>query len=254
MRRIRFACARAILVFVPAILLSQSQPLSSTQATALVSQAIQASTGSVSLTDITLQAQATYIAGSDPETGTATLEATSRDESLVVLNLSGGTRQWLRGWAQGEPAGSLLAGAWTGTDGVEHAVALHNLWTDAAWFFPALTLTQAASDPSAVLVYVGAETKLGIPVEHIQVSQTLPAQPQMAAIIQRLSATDVYLDASSGLPVALDFNVHPDDNAAINIPAEIRYSNYQLVSGMRVPFHIQKYLQGSLVLDLVVSS
>ncbi|MGH9327048.1 MAG: hypothetical protein ACRD2B_10255 [Terriglobia bacterium] len=71
MRRTHFACALAILVFIPAVLLSQSSPLSSPQATALVSQAIQASAGSASLTDITLQAQATYIAGSDQETGTA---------------------------------------------------------------------------------------------------------------------------------------------------------------------------------------
>ncbi|MGH9325319.1 MAG: hypothetical protein ACRD2B_01315 [Terriglobia bacterium] len=94
------------------------------------------------------------------------------------------------------------------------------------------TLTRVASDSSAVLAYVGAETKLGISVEHIQISETLPLQPQMTPLIQRLSSIDVYLDASSGLPVALDSNVHPDDNAAINIPAEIRYSNYRLVGGI----------------------
>jgi hypothetical protein len=64
---------------------------------------------------------------------------------------------------------------------------------------------------------------------------------------------DLYLDAKTFLPVALSFSAHPDTNALVNIPVQVQFSNYQTVGGVRVPFHVQKYLQGSLFLDLAAS-
>jgi hypothetical protein len=73
-------------------------------------------------------------------------------------------------------------------------------------------------------------------------------------LLARLSATDVYLDSSSYLPVALGFSVHPDNNLLISIPVEVDYSNYQIFEGVRIPFHIQKFLNGSLFLDLTIQN
>ena len=69
-----------------------------------------------------------------------------------------------------------------------------------------------------------------------------------------LSSTDVYLDSSSLLPVAFAFNTHPDNNSLLNIPVEIDFSNYQAVNGAQIPFHIQKFLNGSLFLDMTIQS
>ena len=65
---------------------------------------------------------------------------------------------------------------------------------------------------------------------------------------------DLYLDATSLLPAALDFNIQPGNSANPAIPAEIRFSAYQSFSGVQAPTRIQKYLQGSLVLDITVTS
>ena len=108
--------------------------------------ALQAIAGSTALTDITIQATASYVAGSDEETGTATLVARGNAESLITLNLSGGQRQEIR---QG------IQGAWVGTDGVAHAMATHNCFIDAEWYFPALSLAALASDPTQIAVLVG---------------------------------------------------------------------------------------------------
>ena len=43
-------------------------------------------------------------------------------------------------------------------------------------------------------------------------------------------------------------------DANTNIPVEIQFGNFQSISGGLVPFRIQKYLQGSLTLDLVVTN
>jgi outer membrane lipoprotein-sorting protein len=52
------------------------------------------------------------------------------------------------------------------------------------------------------------------------------------------------------LPAALDFSIHPDNNAVIDFATEVRFSEYRAVSGVAVPFHVQKYVNNGLVLDL----
>ena len=65
---------------------------------------------------------------------------------------------------------------------------------------------------------------------------------------------DVYFDPQSFLPVVLDFNTHPDIDAGTNLPVEIQFGNFQSMGGVLVPLEIQKYLQGSLLLNLAVSN
>jgi hypothetical protein len=61
---------------------------------------------------------------------------------------------------------------------------------------------------------------------------------------------EVYLDSSTSLPVSVSFNTHPGGDAGRDFPVEITFSDYQSVSGVRLPFHVQKYLNGTLILDL----
>ncbi|PYU30180.1 MAG: hypothetical protein DMG28_19510 [Acidobacteria bacterium] len=64
----------------------------------------------------------------------------------------------------------------------------------------------------------------------------------------------MYLDSASLLPVAITFNLHPDVDAGTDIAGEVRFSDYRLVSGIRVPFHVQEFLNGGLVLDILISN
>jgi hypothetical protein len=56
------------------------------------------------------------------------------------------------------------------------------------------------------------------------------------------------------LPASITFNAHPDNDSASNLLVEIDFSNYQSVNGFSVPMHIQKYLQGTLLIDLTVET
>ena len=218
------------------------------QAVALVGQALSALTGGTQVNNVILQASATFIAGSDQEMGPATLEAKGNGESRIVLNLTGGTRQEVRNGP---------AGAWIGADGVAHAMALHNCWTDASWFFPLLSLAAALNDPTIGMAYLGQETLNGEAVQRLQLWRVLPSQSGTAAalaLIQQLSTVDLYLDAASYLPVALGFNGHPDNDPGLKIPVGIQFSNYQNVNGVQIPYRIQKCLQGTLTLDVIVAN
>ncbi len=54
--------------------------------------------------------------------------------------------------------------------------------------------------------------------------------------------------------MALIYNIHPDNNALIDLPAEIRFSDFRAVSGAQVPFHIEKLLNNVLFFDLQIST
>jgi len=77
---------------------------------------------------------------------------------------------------------------------------------------------------------------------------------EAAATFQRLSQMDLFLDPSTHLPVALAFNIHPDNNLLLDIPVEIRLSDYRAVNGVKVPFHIERYINGTLQLEITVAN
>ncbi len=61
---------------------------------------------------------------------------------------------------------------------------------------------------------------------------------------------DFFLDSTTFLPAVTTFNIHPDNNALLDIPIEVRFSDYRAVNGVQVPFHVQKFLNNGLILDL----
>jgi len=229
--------------------------MSDPQAISMSQQATLALTNSTAISDVTLIGTATQTAGTWSSTGPATFKALGFAESRVDFAASGQSE--IHGLdASGHPAGVWI-GSPASSDSTRHAMALHNTFTDAAWFFPALTSLGTASQAGVVAKYVGAETHNGIAVQHVRLWHTANSYSSLAAIatvIPRLSTVDIYLDATSSLPVALDFNVHTDNDMNANVAIEVRYSDYRMVSGVTVPFHVQKYLSNGLVMDFVAST
>lgn len=222
---------------------TSSVPTSDVRALSLASQALLALNHGLSISDVTLTGTATYTAGSDTKTGAATLKALGRSYSRVDLSLGAPVRSEVR-------SVSSHMGALIDASGVSHRPPLHNCLTDAVWFFPAFTSLSAGSN--IVFSYVGQETKNGVPVWHLH-SYVSAQTPYDEATMKHLTAMDFYLDSGSLLPVAIAFNLHPDNNSTTDVPVEIRFSDYQLVSGFTVPLRIQKYLQNNLLLDFQIS-
>jgi hypothetical protein len=238
---------------IPLTAIGQTQtaatPTSDPQAVTLANQAFSALAGRTQINDVTLTGTTIRTAGSDGDTGTVTLKALGTSQSRVDMNLSNGQRSEIRNLSNGLPQGF-----WTALNSSAHTAAKHNSMTDAAWFFPALSVLSQASDSTLLFTYVGQETRNGNAVQHIRAAQNVSPSFDPSGLIQRLSTEDIYLDATSLLPVALTFNEHPDNNALANIPIEVDFSNYQVVNGVRIPFRIQKFFNGTLFLDVTVQS
>jgi hypothetical protein len=225
---------------------AQQTAATTPQAVQVLLQALRATMGTASISDVTLTGTVRRIAGSDDETGTAVLRALATGEARMDFSFPSGQRGEVRATSNNVPAGT-----WTGPDGKAHAMSQHNLMTSSAWFQPALTLSWLVSSQNTSVLLVGSETRNGLSVIHLTASQQFPDMPgEIAPLMQHLSQMDIFLDSSTQLPVALAFNQHPDNDAGLDIPAEVRFSDYRAVSGVQVPFHIQRYLNNSLILDI----
>ncbi len=67
--------------------------------------------------------------------------------------------------------------------------------------------------------------------------------------MKHFTEVEIFLDPSTFLPVSYVYNLHPDNNALVDIPIEIRYSNYQSVAGLQIPLHVQKFINNTLAMD-----
>jgi hypothetical protein len=223
---------------------SQGQPQSDPQAVSLAAQSIAALTAGSAISDVTMSGSVTWN-GSD--TGTALLRALGTGESRMDLTLTSGTRTEIRDAQTG-----VLLGEWIAPNNTSGYFASQNCFTDAVWFFP--VLGSLAAGPNVVLSYIGLETRNGESVQHIE-SYVYQSNPLgLTPTPQQLSTMDFYLDATTFLPAAVTFNAHPDNSAATNLLDEVDFSNYQTISGMVIPMHIQRYQQGNLMVDVVVTA
>jgi len=207
--------------------------------------ALAALSPNVAITDITLSGSVRRIAGSDDQSGTAILKALASGAARADLSLSSGTLSEIYNSPSSGPAG-----AWSGSDGVSHRIPFHNLLSEPAWFFPVFAISRRLSQ-GYVVTDVGPEVRDGRQVEHISVSQIPPYPfPAGGVSFQHLTQVDFLIDSQTLLVSSLSFSVHPDANAGQDIPVEIDLSDYRSVSGVQVPFHIQKFLNNSLFLDI----
>jgi hypothetical protein len=250
MRVARFVLSLSISFSSSVSLEAQQTAASSAQSQQLLQRSLSALAGSQTLTDVTLSGTVRRITGADNDTGSASFKALASGAGRSDLSLSSGPRTEIQNLSATFPAGS-----WSGPDGVAHAMAFHNLLTEPAWFFPAFAIARRLSTLGHVATYVGRESHNGQAVEHLSVSQTSPFPVISKGLsFEHLSQVDFFLDSTTLLPAAITFNIHPDRDAGLDLPVEVRFSDYRAVNGAQVPHHVQKFLNNSLILDFQADS
>ena len=209
---------------------------------------------------------------SGSRSGTITLVATASGQGQSTLILPSGTYTEFRSISTG--SASLIE---IGPDGVPHSIATQAAVSpNPAWFCPALVLT-SASYPNYASSYVGQETLDGTSVQHLAVwwlpgnnSGDGTASASGTQFWQSLTQHDIYVDATSLLPVAMTFHTQPYDPTAPNTPIvpyrgnnagrtmQLLFSNYQVVEGRPVALHLHGTLpiSGNLTIttDIQLSS
>jgi hypothetical protein len=213
-------------------------------------QAMAALTGGTQVNSVTESGSVTRTLGGDQEQGTITLQSTGNTASQITISTSAGNRSETREWDSGGPSGQ-----WIDLDGQPHQMAQPNCWTDAVWFFPALSMLSDYSDPTLIFTDLGPEQHDGRSVEHIQAYRSYPGLPQgRAEELERLSRVDYYLDSQTALPLAMAFATHDNRNMNVDVPVEIVFSQYEVVSGVQVPFLVTRMWSGSPLFQISITS
>jgi hypothetical protein len=227
------------------------QPIWAQQTSANVMTILRASlaaqVGQKVIQDVTLSGNAGTFSGSDDETVPFSFKATLSGSARTDISLSSGTLTEIRTMASSGPTGN-----WSKGSGETHALVGHNLMTDPAWCSPVLILERIISNPATVVSFVGTEDGLAHFSAYQPIPSTTPTGSQ--SLVQHLSQMELYLDPKTLLPSKLSFNTHPDNNALTDLPVLVEFSNYQAVDGITLPMHVQRYLNGSLALDIQVEN
>ena len=213
-------------------------------------QAMAALTGGNLVSSVTENGSVTRTIGGDQEQGNITLQSSGVMSSQFTISTGSGNLSETRSWDGNRPSGQ-----WTGFDGQQHQMTQVNCWTDAVWFFPALSLLSAYSDPTLVFTDLGQVQYSGGSVEHIQVYRylsTLPPAPQQN--VQQFSTIDYYLDSNTALPVAMSFSKYGDQDPTLAIPLAVVFSQYQSVDGIQIPFQVTALLNGSPFIQISLTS
>lgn len=200
---------------------------------------------------ITLNATAEWIAGSTHESGNAQLEASIDGSSSVQLSLGPASRTETQ-----TSINDSRTCAWTDAAGKNHDILGANCFIALPWFAPGLFTQSFPQLPTLMQTSDDGEVSSNNATLH-QVSFLLNLEGMNSAHTQQRidrSKVKVLYDPQTFLPASLEYKVHPDNNELQNIEARVVFSNYQSVSGVMVPFHIEKFVNRSLQLTLDVSN
>jgi hypothetical protein len=228
--------------------LTWCQSPATTQLQTVQAQARTALLATAQPTSVVLNGTFASTAGSLAQNGSAQLTVGSDGTFAVNLSGSAGATGESRTVSDGIPSCT-----WTDHESVVHNSLFLNCLPP-AWFFPGLTLLSVSSDPSlpAWTPSSYAVDSLG---DHLQFQFVLPNSTAAQEDPQMATPFDLVLAPDTQLPLYALFTAHPDNPwVHAEIQVKIAYSDYRSISGVMIPFRIQRYLNGSLVLDLTITS
>ena len=202
---------------------------------------------------VQLSGSATWYAGSLEDSGPTTLTASIDGTSKMQIDLAS-TGQRVE---SSTGSGTNSECSWALSDGKSHAVDPGNCWRPSLWFLPTLSLQPSVLPNNLAILDLGdgvvgsSETNY----RHLRAKLTFSGVgTELAGELAQRSTSDLGLDPVAFLPLVLDYSVFPDNGAQTPIQIEIRYLDYHSIDGVQIPFRIQRYLNGSLQLDIQVIS
>lgn len=195
-----------------------------------------------------IAAMGTNLPSDSTATGSVTLVAGSRTDQGTVRILTRGTNQTSiqfqttsASWSVIYSSGQANRVDSTGTT----ELPLELVASSQSPYFPLPFLSGFLSNPDVSLQFLGQETLDSSPANHIRAQNTFQSATQMQFLAD-FTATDIWLDATSGLPLRVSFVRRYGGGDSPRIPITISFSNYQVVSGVKYPFTIQESINGTL--------
>jgi hypothetical protein len=97
---------------------------------------------------------------------------------------------------------------------------------------PALVLLNELNNPNYTISYVGTQTINGNPAIHIRTCDDTDFTSSL------VTPQEWYFDATSGLPVRVEYKLPQNTDAQHPLPLSIDFGNFKTVSGIFVPYQL----------------
>lgn len=110
--------------------------------------------------------------------------------------------------------------------------------------FSFLPVGIAVATPDYAIEYVALESLAGVSTHHIRLSNTFSAQRSLQDLAES-TVRDVWIEAATGLPRKIAYEIREAGGDAPRIPLELTYSDYRNIDGILYPFRIEKSLNGT---------
>lgn len=210
------------------------------EAITILNQAMSASGGLAALgniNDVTSTGTITFFWAGEQLSGTAVLKRRGFREFRIDTTLPDGTRSWI-----------VNNGVGTYVD-VDGTVRLDTRATAFGMGFPYMSVLAGLADKSVGISYIGLEARVGASVHHIRIGG---GQKDPNALLNGYfnSAKDLYIDSTSLHLLSVVDQVHLRDNLAIQVPREVQFSNYQVVTGILIASTVNESIYGQPTLTL----
>lgn len=259
---IRFNVRSFILPLLAAITIAMAgqfalaqEPTSPTTANDdLYTRASEAFSGNHDIHHVRMKGNATWHAGSLIDTGTATLTASSDGSSSLFLELSDSGQKVETQKGSGVKAQCQ----WSAKDGVMHDVKnISNCAQPVIWFLPSMSLNSALKDKKLKTSDAGIGTLGSEAKTHRRLHSQTTDSAMPSALVDKLfknNTADIGFNSETFLPNVLTFSQNTDDNHHATLNIEVRFSDYRAIHGVQIPHTIQRYVNGSLQLEINISS
>ncbi|PYU46190.1 MAG: hypothetical protein DMG54_04045 [Acidobacteria bacterium] len=243
----------ARLVLSSVLILASSSRLISQQSTATPQRDPQA----LAVLKQTVTAMGSSVPGDSTATGTVTITAGSDTEVGTIKILTRGSRQTLEQIATASGTTQAVYSNGVANDS-NHTATKTNYSLELAAssqgaLFPLPLLSAILSSADSALQYIGQENIDGAGCHHLRTWNTYSSQPDLQ-YLSSFSYREIWINASTGLPVKIAYSMRAASGAEPSIAVEISYSKYQPTGGVQVPFQVSKSLNGTPWMTITISS
>jgi hypothetical protein len=200
--------------------------------------------GGVAPPDSTANGDVTLVAGSLEDSGTVTILTKGTAETAEEFSLSQeGSLETIYS------SGSAARVQGTTTTALPAELAATSQCPD----FPLPLLVGALNNPDFSFQYIGAETVDGQSAYHVRFWNTYSSDSALSEL-SAFTARDIWLSASTALPLRLAWDRRAAGGSAPRIPMQVDYGKYTNMGGILYPFDIKKSKDGTPWITVTIQS
>lgn len=232
---VKFLCVTTLFLSIPALVPAQSSgtggntpqpsPVRDPQALATIQGALNAMGGAsavAAIQDSTVQGTMTYDSNSNMPPASFIWQTSGVEFQHTVQN-SNGTYTSLSGHGK---AAQLMNGNWA-------HLPPYNSRAELQFHIPALALYAETQNANYTFLFMGSSTISGNAAIHVH---TVDNSDAIGSLV---TPQEWYFDPSTYLPIRVEFKIPSQRNPHDSFPASMNFSNYQVVSGLAVPYQVR---------------